>query len=109
MQDIQIITHKPPVYQHLQDTPEAAAGRLEYIEQVKQSFLKAIQAAADSSPWSIDKIAVSEAKGYVQDLIDDLFYKAAEEDRDTVEAADAQEAREQREHEAIERAFVRRF
>lgn len=106
----QNIQHIPPVAYSRQLPPhEAAQNRLDYLEEVKLTFTKALQAAADESPWTISKTDIATALGGMKDIIDDMFYTVAEEDRDIVEANDMKEAREQSDHEDFERSFIRRF
>lgn len=104
------IQHIPPVaYSRQLPAHEAAQNRLDYLEEVKVAFSQALQAAVDKAPWTITKAEIETAQLGMKDIVDDLFYRVADEDRDIVEANDINEAREQSGHESFEREFVRSF
>lgn len=88
---------------------EAALERLNYIEKVKVAFAEAIKQSAALSPYTIKPSIIEEQQGMIRDLVDNLFFAASDSDRDTIHDYEEQEAREQREHEEIERALVRRL
>lgn len=83
--------------------------RMEYVEQAVKSFQEAIAMAAHFSPWRIDTKEIKETQLVIKDIIEDMFWKVSEQDREAIEAEEEAEAREERKHEDIERAMVRRF
>lgn len=109
MTEQQSIQHIPPVPHYIIPAHEAAQNRLDYLEEVKLAFSQALQTAADKAPWTITRAEIKTAQLYMKDVVDDLFYRVAEEDRDIVETNDINEAREQSGHESFERERVRGF
>lgn len=87
---------------------ESAQERLDFVETIKQAAHDALLNAIKISPYKVDEAVANFQALCMKDVVADAFHHACIQDRRIVEEHKEAEREEQREHERIERAMVRR-